>query len=158
MYIVKVIPSTKLSAQKVNGLVLKTMQEVEKRVLEDFHKTTESWVHQPNFEHHFTFAGGNAVIEVHTNDKPWNWLNAGTNVRYLQLPRNFKRKTAPGVLGSWPGTHLNPKDKHINTNRPHDGITARKWSQMISDKYDDVLQAALDDALRNWWYGTARRW
>ncbi len=155
MYIVKPIPSQVLSVKKVSGQILASMERVEKEMLKDFEKTTETWKEhkaETKFEHRFFFSGGNATIEFKVHGEIWNYLNGGTWHRYAIMEPGFRPKTKPGWIGSGPGRGSVLRDKRgnpvINKSSGKRGIDPRHWTDDIADKFDDVLQKALDEAIR----------
>jgi len=145
MYMIKTFPSAVLSSNKMKGTILSTMQKLEKDVLKDFESTSATWRHKVDYEHSVGYSGGNAVIYVKTGDEAWNYLDEGTSVRFATMEYGFVSKTNPHVIGSKTGWGHRA---YVSRKTPRPGIKARKWSDDIFDKYFDILQLALDQAIQ----------
>jgi hypothetical protein len=145
MYMIKTFPSAVLSSNQMRGQILAHMQRVEKAALDDFNKTTETWRHSVTFEHSVGYSGGNAVISIKTSDEAWFYLDEGTSVRYATMTTDFVNKTVPHWIGSQTG---GGHRAYVSRKYPRPGIVARKWSDDIFDKYFDILQLALDQAIQ----------
>lgn len=151
MYTVKFFKPDVLSSNRVRGYMLSGMRYIEEQMLVDVEATTATWSHKPIFEHKLFYSGGNATISISTTDPAWNYLDGGTKVRYAQMARGFQSKTAVRWFGSGPGNYGAPPNvggvRFVSQAIPHHGIAARQWSDMLAEKYDDILQKVLDDAI-----------
>ena len=121
-------------------------ETIRKDALADFKKTTGNWKHQPKFSSRVivgSVADG-IQIQVGTDDKIWHYLDDGTKVRYAVMSPDWKSKTEPDVVGSFPGRG---KRVFINKKRPRPGIKARNFTKHISKTTMQELQRETKNAL-----------
>lgn len=133
--------------------MIKEMEKLNKDILADFNRTTETWNHRPRFGSKVNVAQG--LIEGHTRTarihgpKPpeliYYFLNNGTKVRFAEMTDDFEPKTRVRVIDSFPGRGGLKQVDHIG--RP--GIRGRRWNEAIATKHKARLGLRLRVALRN---------
>jgi hypothetical protein len=116
------------------GLMAMAIESEVKSVQSDLEQTTENWDHQVDFTIESEVSGDKVEYTIGTDDKIWWWLNDGTSVRYANLSSDYVRHTNPNTLVSGPGAG---RMTYVSRKTPHDGIQARNWTEIISDRHQD---------------------
>lgn len=116
---------------------------------EDFERTTKTWNRDVDFNKKTTLSRGKFEAEIFTKDEIYYYLNEGTSVRFAVMTQDFKPKTKPGVLDSFPGqgglAYVNPR----TVRQP--GIKAREFTKAIAKKHGkdfvrDIQKASAKNA------------
>jgi len=117
------------------------LDEVAVEAKEMLLKPTSTWNNVPHFIIHKTPKGR----EVFTTEKPYLYLTRGTRVRYATMTGGFMAKTKIRVLSSGPGAG---GVAFISRKHPRPGIKARGWEEMVKEKMDKTMPAAINKAIR----------
>ena len=154
-----IIPKRVLSSRKVRGTILAAMQRLERIYMADFEATVDSWDTPVDFESNIRFAGGDATLEVFTDNPIYSYLNDGTSIRWAVMNNPFEPKTSKGVIGSGPGARTYNKAGEYTAIRgrqamlkrgipPRPGIEAREFTIAISNKNFATFVNTINDAVR----------
>lgn len=126
--------------------IIKAAKEIEKNALADFKKTVANWQHKPKFSAKIltgAFAGG-VQIQAATDDAIYDYIDEGTKVRYATMSKDWKSKTEPNVVGTFPGKG---KRLFVNKKRPRPGIKARNFTKHIAKTTKAELARVTKNAL-----------
>lgn len=147
-----VITPPPLPVAALTAAVEKALDNMADLVQADFHTTTASWDHQPQF----TITRATAKRIISTGDRIYTMLNVGTRPhtivargRALVFQVPYRAKTAPRVIGSGGGGKGN--QQVFTREVSHPGTEAREWDQAIAEKVQlsigTVMQAAISAAV-----------
>lgn len=133
----------------VQRAITGTLQQTAQEAQQDLQKTTATWQHGVDFAITAILDG----LLVDTGDPIWQMVDEGTRphiivprrARVLVFGPGARAKTTPRVIGSGAGSKGGaPVVAHIVR---HPGTAARQFSEVLQEKYDDVLPRRIDDAL-----------
>ena len=123
-------PAEWLSPKKVRATALNSITWYCRRVIKDLYKTTKTWeAHDAIFYFDVKYAHGNAEGYIWTDSDVWNWLDQGTDVKWVYTSDDFEPKTQYRDFNSYPGA-----GEIIFSDTPTDGIIAREWTQEIMER------------------------
>lgn len=144
MYVVRHYPIQALDSNRARGLILSSLQKLEKEAHEKFDGTVATWNHKVEFTGNVYYASGDAIVEITTDDKIWDYLDAGTNVRHAKMSKGFQPKTKVHTWGSVAG--VGGKES-VSWKMNFKGIEAREWSLMAQTEFGKKLEDAIDLAI-----------
>lgn len=121
-------------------------EAIRKETLRDFQKTVGNWKEKPKFSSRVIIGGvaEGIQIQVGTDSPIYRYIDEGTKVRYATMSADWKSKTIPDVVGSFPGKG---KKLFVNKKRPRPGIKARKFTKHIAKTTQIKLQKETKNAL-----------
>lgn len=136
--------------------VTRAIQVIEKDALADFHKTTATWNHKPEFESKIQIGQGAVKMTIGTDDEVYGYVDAGTKphiiraktkrgLRFLGRTRRSKPKTTPNVVSSVPGQRGEGWTRKDAVKHP--GTKARKFSKWIAKTTQKELNREIKNAL-----------
>jgi hypothetical protein len=104
--------------------------------------TVSSWASKPKF-HITVFVN---EVNIGTDDRIWNYLDNGTNVRYAIMSNPFTPKTHAHFIGSGSGQgQVVRRGRSVSPPRP--GIAAREWmgdiSKIMKPEYSRIMKNAV---------------
>lgn len=93
-------------------------------------------------------AGLNAADDQVTSKELFNWLDAGTDIRYVGMPDEFSNETSPNSLNT----------SHADYNRndifflkePTVGIDARQFLKQIDELYRNLYRTQMINTISNY--------
>jgi hypothetical protein len=132
----KAIPVKLLKLPTIRGQLAAATKRAERDLKTGLELTVATWHHEVAFHSYAKYRGGDIVVAAWTTDRPWNYLNDGTRIRYATMTPDFVAKTIPRVVGSFQGQG---GLAYVNRNRPRRGIQAREWTKMLVDIYSRRL-------------------
>lgn len=136
----------------------KMAEEIAKEANADFHKTTATWNHQPDFKETVSVGGEGIKTEVVTDDPIYAYVDLGTK-KHIIRPKHasalvfnskFKPKTKPRVIGSTEGFSGPPKI--VTQVVHHPGTKARKFTEVIKKKYEPEFKRQAKNAMERFRY------
>lgn len=149
-----------INTKAMRFALLNGLRKVRTQMLEGFHRTTESWEHQPRFiGSDPSLAGGIPTISVETDDDQYTIVNEGSP-RHPIFPRSddyglffhseYTAKTAPGVIDSWEG---GPGERDtFRDSVDHPGFPGRHFDVAIGETLQifflEVMEEAMEEAAR----------
>lgn len=109
----------------------------------DYEKTVATWDDPPKFTQVTDTTSPDISVLVGTDDPIYGYLDRGTRVRRALMSPDFRAKTRPGELRSYPGQG---GVVFISKKLALPGIEARGWTRIIGQKHrkpfqNDVLAA-----------------
>lgn len=134
-----------LQSDRVRGGLLAALMNTKRDVMRDFESVIATWRHKPRFLSYISYSGGDVRLHIFTLDKPFQYLDRGTRIRYATMAPGFEPKTSPGFIGSRPGKQ---GLWFVSKNKPHKGIHARQFSLMIRRKNEDKFKRRVYDAIK----------
>jgi hypothetical protein len=135
--------------EETDNAVMEMAQEVKA----DFEKTVETWDEKPEFVVEKTASGA----KVYTTDKVYRFLDKGTSVRRAVMPKGYRRKSMPGVIGSFQGNRDGTKI-FVSKKITLPGIQPRKWSEMIQEKRRGLMRKFGRNLVNRIKQGISRLW
>ena len=154
--------STKLLAE------LKKEGEIVKRA---FERTTATWVYGdhwarrgeatlPVFEIEIGQRGSEHFVFITTDSKIYQYINNGTDERFATMPKGYRSKSQPRVIGSRGGGGM---PLYVNKKVRRKGIEAREFVDEIADRREkyfyDRMYKAIDKIFEKYWMkATGRRY
>lgn len=130
---VKPILPVKFKVKAITDELEKFVNEVTDDIEVDLKKPTRTWKKGVDFDKKITRSDKAIVGEVTTDNKIYKFLNYGTDVRYAVMTQDFRSKTRPGVIASYPGrggfSHFGLAP----------GIEARNWISTLGTRYEKTL-------------------
>ena len=167
---VKAIKPPKLKDDVFRLEMLNAIRKTGTVVKKDFQKTTATWKHKPKFEVLISLKGPGPELLVGTDDEIYKWVSRGTEGPYeiwagfytgksdkkaLAFKSRFTAKTAPNVIGSFPGS-----SSGSTVVRPyvvHPGIDPRGFEEAIQEDrqpwYKRQMEMAMSEAAKKSGYG-----
>lgn len=140
-FFIEFTPPRLLSVAQVRGRLLRTLQLQARDIKNDLEATTATWQkHHPQFFVQVNYGGGQARIQVWTNDVIWGYLDRGTATRYATMSKNFVPKTRQMFLGSGAGAGYK---KYVSLWLPRPGIQPRHWTYAVVLKHRDSYAQAV---------------
>lgn len=148
-----------LSSAKLRGEILSVLNRSADGVKTDLETVVSTWdTVRPTFTKQVRYAGGNASVEVFTDEPVFHYLDEGTNERWAKMNYQFEAKTHPGEIYSGAGVRTYNKYGYYTSIRgkramskrnisPLPGIEPREWTKVISDNRSYSLQSDIDDAI-----------
>jgi len=116
----------------------------------DFDTTTQTWNKRPEVQIKLI---GDAEAEIFITDDRYTFVNDGSRPHPI-LPRvasrlvfqaNYRAKTVVGTIGSQAGGKYGPTVYSLGVQHP--GTKARKFDQLIADKWNALLPGIIDRAI-----------
>lgn len=146
MIVARVIkPATPFKSSVFREEILKAAKEIEQDVRKDFEKTTANWKHKVKFKSKVKTVGTQSVtITVTTDDKIYDYIDRGTKVRYATMSDDWKSKTEPNIVGTFPGKG---RKLFVNKKYPRPGIKARNFTKHIAKTTQRELARVTKNAL-----------
>lgn len=126
----------KINTNSARAQILNVLKRYERKMLNDFQSTTETWDHQPRFSSTLHYAGGDVSIQVETDDAVYMYLDKGTRQRWAVMSGDWVSKTSPGVIGSGPGAGSVVRRGKRQMRTPRPGIKARNFTLLIRRKHE----------------------
>lgn len=123
----------------------------------DYAKTTGTWKKKPKFYVKISLRGGNATVNVYTDNEIYPYLDDGTKGPYqipkdpgksktLRFQEGYATKTSPGLIGSMRGGAYG--NYVYRKQVTHPGIEARKFTEIIAKyrekDFQSIMQASLE--------------
>lgn len=150
MFSLKLDKAARVSPEAFNPPLLTAGRKFSRNMDKALTLTVLSWKgEKPVFKSEFTLTDEALTVQPMMTgpqkglDK-WNWLDAGTDVRYAILSGDWQSKTTPGFIGSGPGRGRVVK---IDVNHPQPGIEARNWGVKILKEFKPEWRALCKAAL-----------
>jgi hypothetical protein len=144
MYVVRHFEAPVLNSMKVRGQILSSLQRLEKDAHAAFDSTVATWNHEVKFDGKVYYAGGDAIVEIGTDDIIWKYIDEGTSVRHAKMEEGFVPKTRVRRWGSVAGQGgVVSVSKKMNFR----GIEGREWTLMAQEEYGPRLEEAIDEAI-----------
>ena len=150
-------PSRPFQSSIFRDEMTKAANTIRKDALADFKKTTANWKHKVTFASKVWVGGISKGIEVHvaTDDPIYKYIDEGTKVRYAAMSADWKSKTEPDVVGTFPGrgkpvfVPSKRRSKHPTGRKmkPLPGIKARSFSKHIAKTTQKELSRETKNAL-----------
>lgn len=139
-------PATAFKSSVFREELLAAAKEIEKQAMEDFKRTTATWKHKPKFSAKIDSGAsvGGVRIQIATDDPAYNYIDKGTKVRYATMSNDWKSKTEPDVIQSFPGQG---RKLFVNKKYPRPGIKARNFTKIISKTTKAELARVTKNAL-----------
>jgi hypothetical protein len=142
-----------LNVKQIEAEMRKATANIRKEIVADFRKTVQTWDHPVNFRSRTDVSGGQLVMYVYTSDKIFMYVNDGTrphsieakNKPRLAVRTGFHPKTQVGQIGSSKGGYSGSTYYAMKVEHP--GVVARRFNDVIADKYRAELFTALVDAM-----------
>lgn len=86
-------------------------KQIEREMLRDFRRTTDTWQHKPEFQSMVDVSGANVTVLVGTDDPIYKFVDQGTRAHIIEPKRaralafqgRYTPKTMPRVLASVAG-------------------------------------------------------
>ena len=124
---------------------LNILLKYKKLILADYERTVQTWNTEVTFKGSVAYRGANPTLTIGTNNKLYEIINNGTNIRYDVMDHDplFLPKTKVGVLRSVPGRG---GVAWVDMDNPRDGIAARRFAETITFKYEKNIQKELLNA------------
>jgi hypothetical protein len=138
-----------LSERSVRANLLNVVKKYEKILNKEFNEIVAPFSHQVNFTSEVGYEGGNVRAAVYTDDEVFGYLEYGTSVRYATMKKGFQRKTEPGQLATSPGDPSSEWVKFVSTKFPHKGLTERRYTKLLREKYGDNFVSDIRRALHD---------
>lgn len=154
LFYFKPIRPKKLKIDAFRLEFLTAMHEIEREVLKEFKKTTETWDHQPEWETAISLVGGPSVL-VGTDDEIYRWVNDGVPEHdivpkkaggVLAFKRGYKAKTSVGVIASRRGGKFGKRV--VREYVTHPGIEARNFDKVIKKAYEKRFKKRIEKAMK----------
>ena len=125
---------------------LKAAKKIEKEAKASFEMTVKNWKHKPKFASKTDEGAtvGGIRIQVATDDPIYLYVDKGTKVRYATMSKDWKSKTEPDVVGTFPGKG---RRLFVNKRRPRPGIKARNFTKHIAKTTKIELDREIKNAL-----------
>lgn len=124
--------------------IVKAMKE-ESRIHEKmFELGTSTWAHKPSWKHTFSMSGGTARSKISTGDKPFLWVEAGTDTRWRRMSYDWVSKTRPRRLSSGPGAGR--AEGFFNVPKP--GIEARDFREVVAEIRQPLYEQKMANVFR----------
>jgi hypothetical protein len=143
----EVARSLDLKAKKLAQVVKNIAHDMGNRVWLDYLRTVETWQHIPKFERIVEVTGDTVTVLVGTDDPIYKYIDLGTRVRYATMTPGFVAKTRPGILGSRAGKG---GVLFISKKHPKPGIEARRFTETIQKKQDELMVEVAEKYVREW--------
>lgn len=143
-----------LSNARVRGFLLSGLQKSAKDALDKFEQITSTWDHEVFFTPpRIKYSGGDARIEISTDDEAFHWLDVGTNIRWAVMSNPFLPKTRPGggYASNVGSGHAVIRGRTAMMKRgigAQPGIEARDWTTRLAEETKDDIVSRVKDAIR----------
>jgi hypothetical protein len=130
---------------------LQVLVRYKNKILADYLKTTATWDNKPEFKSEIRYRGADPTVIVGTDSIIYQDLDEGTDVRFDVMTHDplFEPKTSVGFIGSVEG--VGGYAYTTTSDDPREGIEARLFSVVITDRYRDEffreIQKATDAGL-----------
>lgn len=135
--------------RETNAALRAAMEDGGETVVELTGRTIRTWNSPPKVRAEVKGRGGDYVLNVKFTPEErgqiWDWLNAGTSVRFAIMSEDFIPKTAPKLISSKAGRG---GVLVIDPAHPQPGIEARGWSGMIAERAGRDLTKAMKRRLK----------
>jgi hypothetical protein len=141
----KVSARYKKMARNLPGVIDKATRDlVVDEAIPLFQNTVRTWQRQPRFVTRKVYHGYGVEVDP---DKPWDWINQGTRVRYATMSKDWRSKTKPNVIASYNGAG---RVLFVSRKHPRPGIQARNFTDIIMKRVQaraaNRMRAALNEA------------
>ena len=150
-------PSKPFQSSIFRDEMTKAANVIRKDALADFKKTTANWKHKVKFASKVWIGGVSQGIEIQvaTDDPVYKYVDEGTKVRYAAMSADWKSKTEPNVVGTFPGrgkavfVPSRKRSKHPTGRKmkPLPGIVARNFTKHIAATTKKELSRETKNAL-----------
>lgn len=146
MILVRAVKPSVFKSSVFREEMLVAAKAIQKIGLADFKRTTATWTEQPKWSSKVDQGAsvGGVRIQIGTDDPRYGWIDEGTKVRYATMSPDWKSKTQPNVLRSFPGKG---KKLFVNKKRPRPGIKARNYTKIIAKDMKELLSQEAKNAL-----------
>lgn len=130
--------------KEILAAVEQGLDQASLEALQDFEKTTETWMDKPAFD----VQKETGQRTIGTDSQIYSYINDGTAVRYATMTPDFEAKTEPRVLGARAGSG---GVLFVSRRVPKPGIRAREFDDVIANKFEqgrlaEVVQEAINKA------------
>lgn len=138
----------------------KQVDEVARKMVDDFRKTTRTWEHKVVFGVTVLSRGGEHLAAVGTNDEIYRYVDQGTRPHEIRARRKkflayrkggFRAKTTPRKLSSSSGARATGPLRRPKAVM-HPGTDAREFSKEVAKKWRNpsarLIQEAITDAIK----------
>lgn len=141
-----ILPKQLVNTKALEAAIDSALDKTAGEVLDDFHKTTATWHHQPAFK----IDKGASERKIFTSDDIYFFVSGGTRVRRVIMTPGFSPKTRYRWIGSGAGAGGVMAGPSRRINRP--GIKAREFEKAIAILYErffpKYIQEAIDEAVK----------
>lgn len=142
---VKAILPKKFNNKSVNEALEALMHELTDDAKEEFKRTTASWKKRAYFEKRVRVSLTRITGKVTTYDRLYRFIDKGTAVGYAEMSKDWKPKTVPGVIGSFPGSG---RRLRLNFHHPRRGVIARNFTGIIEEKFQAQVKRRAPKVMR----------
>lgn len=148
-----------LSSARIRGQILKAMQTLKNEAVKVIESSVSTFATvNVVFEANFNFAGGDAAIEISTENEIYWYLNDGTSERWAIMNKGFVPKTTPWEMAAGEGARHYNKNGEYTAIRgrqammerglgPMPGIAGRHWDQQWEAIFSPMLYDAIEEAI-----------
>ena len=156
----EVAKSLDISTRQLRVVMRDALEEVGKRIVKDYQRTTRTWDHKPQFLTEVNTSRNQYEVMVGTDDEIFGFVDRGTRVgksRYPITPKRAKAlrfwsesrpKTTPGHIGS--GAGGKGGELQFRQLVMHPGIKPRRFTEQIQKKASKYARAIIEKRLSQW--------
>ena len=136
-----------LKGKRLSQVVKDIARDLGSQMLRDYERTVETWQDKPAFEQVVEISGDTVTALIGTDSLIYKFVDLGTRVRYATMSPDFAAKTKPGFLGSTAGRG---GMVFVDKSKPKPGIQARRFTEIIQAKYDEVADQVAARYVMEW--------
>jgi len=157
-FVMKGIKPKTMNEAVMRKMLLDEMRDSADEMLKDFHATTSTWDHKPEFEKLFQLSGGTVAIIVGTDDEIYGYVSNGTKRHWvgpkgkgrggadaLKFMSIYTPKTSPGSMSAGPGGGSGEfwfsKGHYVS------GIKARRFDEHIQKLWVKKFKTRIEKAM-----------
>ena len=144
-------PRRKASSRNVRLEVLSELGKQGRILTREFKKTVETWNSKPRFQTKKGLNAREVSVTVFTDSDIYLFIDDGTDERWALMSEDWSSKTQPGVIGSRRGSgSVILRGRRAFQERgiaPREGIEARNFTVMISEKQTPIFQREVFKAI-----------
>ena len=152
----EVAKSLDISTRQLRVVMRDALEEVGKRIVKDYQRTTRTWDHKPQFLMEVNTSHNQYEVMVGTDDEIYGYVDWGTkpheirakNAKYLRFWSRSTPKTTPGHLGS--GMGRKGGELTFRQRVWHPGIKPRRFSETIHKRASKYARAIIEKRLSQW--------
>jgi len=130
--------------QKLDEIVQPFDSRISFRVASD--ETSDDYI--TNISPTDEIAGLNAADDPVTSKELFNWLDAGTSIRYVGMPDEFSHETTPNSLATSHAEY--DRNDIFFLDEPTVGIEARHFLRQIDELYRSLYRTQMINTINNY--------
>jgi len=142
-----------LNLEKYRENIMKEMEIEVRTTKQMFQRTVKTWKKKAAFKTKIaTSSKGELRGATYTESEIYSYINFGTRVRWALMSKDFKAKTKPRILDSYPGQGrailVGKKAFMKHGLKPRPGIKERRYDLVITRIRKPLFQKAINAAIR----------